>query len=255
MEVTAPKPTTVICPVCNAQVGDPCTQPDDRSRHNVKFFHFARLELANNPPEPELDVELQQLLDSTQEKILELPEELQPEQQWEIRGEFEIHTPCGQVFVPGSRALHEAACPSLTMKLTAEQLAEVRKRPSSVTRDESDERAIRMAMTRYERYASSPRPHAERFRAEATAILRASGLQRFHVYSEGYAATGERGGATSHGTHWGRDFNDAIERWAREDHSAARYLSKRTNSLGQVTWTYWGCKLFDNLSDAQRSFG
>lgn len=252
MEATAPKPTTVICPACNAQVGHPCTQPDDRSRHNVKFFHFARLELANNPPEPERDVELQQLLDDTQlqeEKILELPEELQPEQQWEIRGEFEIHTPCGQVFVPGSRALHEAACPSLTMKLTTEQLAEVRKRPSSVTREENEERQIAWAIARHRRGFSS-RPNAKQTLEQATDLLRVLGLTPYHVYSEGYAATGERGGATSHGIHWGHTFADAIARWKAEGGTDAQYLS---NAGGR--WTYWGCKLFDNLADAQRSFG
>ena len=263
MEVTSPAPTTVICPACNAQVGNPCTQPDDRSRHNVKFFHYARIESAQKggPQEPEHDEELQEILDTTsieaeQEKILEIPEELQPGRQWDTRGEFDVHLPCGMVHIPGHRALHEAVCPSITQKLTVEQLQELRKPPTKTTREENEERLIAWAISRHKRTYNRERSPFERGQDDrARDLLAALGLKPFSVYSEGYAATGEHGGATSHGTHWGRDFNDAIERWKREDHSAARYLSKRTNSLGHVTWTYWGCKLFDNLHDAQKSFG
>jgi hypothetical protein len=35
-------PLAVACPNCNAQPGEPCTQPDDRGRHPVQSIHFAR---------------------------------------------------------------------------------------------------------------------------------------------------------------------------------------------------------------------
>lgn len=35
-------PRLVVCPNCNAQPGQPCTQPTDDSRRAVNWYHLAR---------------------------------------------------------------------------------------------------------------------------------------------------------------------------------------------------------------------
>lgn len=266
-------PIQVICPACNAQPGNPCTQPDDRSRHSVKFFHYTRIESAEKGG-PHSDEELQRLLESTSmaanEKIreqqhaaavraeLEIPEQLQPDR-WskQVHGLI-AHEPCGAVFIPGpsTKALHEATCPSIVAKLTEEQTEEARTRPPALTREESEERQIAWAISRHKRqYARERSPFEKGQDDRAADLLSALGLRPYNVYSEGYAANEGRSGAISHGVHWGRSFNDAIARWKDEGGKDAQYLSSRTDNLGREQWTYWGCKLFDNMADAQRSFG
>jgi hypothetical protein len=39
-------PRQVICPVCNARPGHPCNAPTDTGRRNVRWYHYAREELA-----------------------------------------------------------------------------------------------------------------------------------------------------------------------------------------------------------------
>ena len=265
---SVPSPLSVICPACNAQEGQPCTQPTDRSRNPVKFFHYPRVELALEPPTAELqpvaatDTELQQLLEATElppepekipdeePEILRHPAELAAALEWqvEVSGSlsFDVHRLCGTVLVAGYRAMHEASCPAVTQGMTAHEREEVRKQRYPTTRDENEERQIAWAISAHKRRTGPRRPGDDR----AADLLAALGLKPYSVYSEGYAATGESGGATSHGTHWGRTFDDAIARWKAEGGTDAQYLS---NAGGR--WTYWGCKLFDNLSDAQRSFG
>lgn len=47
--MTTPKPRDsqkesllVVCPNCNAQPGQPCTQPTETGRRNVQWIHYAR---------------------------------------------------------------------------------------------------------------------------------------------------------------------------------------------------------------------
>lgn len=35
-------PRLVTCPICNAQPGAPCTEPNHRGRYPVRWFHLAR---------------------------------------------------------------------------------------------------------------------------------------------------------------------------------------------------------------------
>lgn len=35
-------PTTRVCLVCNAQVGEPCTQATNTGRRPVSWFHYSR---------------------------------------------------------------------------------------------------------------------------------------------------------------------------------------------------------------------
>lgn len=39
-------PTAFVCPACNAQIDQPCTQATNTGRRNVTWYHIARLDLA-----------------------------------------------------------------------------------------------------------------------------------------------------------------------------------------------------------------
>ena len=72
--------------------------------------------------------------------------------------------------------------------------------------------------------------------------------QQFEIWSEGYRATGDYGTATYHGTVTARTFRDAVKKYAESNPRFKKDLSLRGLTL-------WGCKLFDNESDARKSFG
>lgn len=69
-----------------------------------------------------------------------------------------------------------------------------------------------------------------------------------NIYAEGFAATGQAGQAQRIGTAPGATLREAADNLAKMDPDFAHYYNPKT-------LTYWGCKLFDNLADAQRSFG
>jgi hypothetical protein len=68
------------------------------------------------------------------------------------------------------------------------------------------------------------------------------------IWSEGFAATGQRGRAYFHGTGHGSTFKEAVIDFASRDPEFAEYFD-------QKRMTYWGCRLFDNEADARKSFG
>lgn len=70
----------------------------------------------------------------------------------------------------------------------------------------------------------------------------------YEIWSEGYIATGEHGTATFHGRFEGETFKDAVVNWTKKYSDAQQYVSLEN-------MTYWGCRLFDNESDARKSFG
>ena len=74
-------------------------------------------------------------------------------------------------------------------------------------------------------------------------------MKEFEIWSEGYIATGERGGATYHGTFTAVDFKAAVEKY-RESLSES---DKKFVNL--ETLTYWGCRLFDTERKARASYG
>ena len=67
---------------------------------------------------------------------------------------------------------------------------------------------------------------------------------RYEIWSEGYAATGERGEAIKIGEAEAESFQEACNTLLREN---GLYDSARL--------TYWGCRLFDNEADARKLFG
>lgn len=73
-------------------------------------------------------------------------------------------------------------------------------------------------------------------------------MREFEIWSEGFAATGNQSGAILHGKQEAGSFPQACRRWfAGRNDGPAYFDPKRL--------TYWGCKLFDNETDARRSFG
>ena len=70
----------------------------------------------------------------------------------------------------------------------------------------------------------------------------------FEIWSEGFAATGERGSAQLVGAASGLTFREACANFALEDEAFAEYFDSER-------LTFWGCRLFTNENDARRSFG
>ena len=72
--------------------------------------------------------------------------------------------------------------------------------------------------------------------------------KQFDIWSEGYACTGEAGPAFCLGTYYGNSFKEACDSLAKTDPGFAKYYDPKR-------LTYWGCKLFDNETDARKTFG
>lgn len=69
--------------------------------------------------------------------------------------------------------------------------------------------------------------------------------QWWHIWAEGYRATGEHGTATYHGKVWADTFEDACRHRFKGDRNFD------PENPGRV----WACRLFDNESDARESYG
>ena len=73
-------------------------------------------------------------------------------------------------------------------------------------------------------------------------------IKQYQIWTEGYAATGESSGAIYHGLSKGETFKQAVENFIEENN----WDKKLYNS---EKLTYWGCKFYDNESDARKTFG
>lgn len=72
----------------------------------------------------------------------------------------------------------------------------------------------------------------------------------YEIWSEGYAASGDRGTAIFFGKEEGATFQEACDKFFAEykkEESIKNYDPKRL--------TYWACRLYDNETDARKSFG
>lgn len=81
-------------------------------------------------------------------------------------------------------------------------------------------------------------------------------MGRYEIWSEGFQATGGGGTATLHGKVKAKSFEEAILKFALEHESFFELLDYRpnNNSVGS-DYTYWGCRLYDNESEARSAFG
>ena len=69
-------------------------------------------------------------------------------------------------------------------------------------------------------------------------------MTTFEIWSEGYAVMEGRGTAHHHGNIEANSFKEACDIFFNNN---KLYNPERL--------TYWGCKLFDNETDARKSFG
>lgn len=82
-------------------------------------------------------------------------------------------------------------------------------------------------------------------------------VREYEIWSEGYAATGERGYAFFHGKMTGKSFNEACIRFFEMKDSDFRNGMDAENAelFDAEQLTYWGCRLFPTEAEARKSFG
>jgi hypothetical protein len=75
-------------------------------------------------------------------------------------------------------------------------------------------------------------------------------LRTWAIWSEGFAVTGQASPATHHGNYSGATFLDACKAWAATTEDPKLF---KIDNGGFPS--YWGCRLYDNETDARKSFG
>ena len=78
-------------------------------------------------------------------------------------------------------------------------------------------------------------------------------LNQYEVYMEGYIANGNSAPATYVGIGTGTNFAEAAKDACIKAYGEAE--TKRCFNVRNGVPSYWGCRLYDNISDAQRAFG
>lgn len=73
-------------------------------------------------------------------------------------------------------------------------------------------------------------------------------MKKWHVWMEGFEATGNSKPAEYGGEFEGDTFADACENWLKSAGMNEQLFDK-------ARLTYWGCHLFDNEADARQKFG
>jgi hypothetical protein len=73
-------------------------------------------------------------------------------------------------------------------------------------------------------------------------------MKFYDIWMEGYAISGNSSGASFVGTIEAESFQEACENWYKKEDPENKYYNSERN-------TYWGCSLFDNQTDAIKSFG
>lgn len=96
-------------------------------------------------------------------------------------------------------------------------------------------------------FASRERSEAYEHRASPVVPVRLPLFRFFEIWMEGYRVTGNESDAQYKGSWPGNTFADACETWAKSTESP--------NLFDRGALTYWGCRLFDNETDARKSFG
>ena len=71
---------------------------------------------------------------------------------------------------------------------------------------------------------------------------------KYEIWSEGYSCTGNSSGAIYLGTFEAESFKAACDLLAKSDKEFDRLYNPER-------MTFWGCRLFDNETDARKSFG
>ena len=81
------------------------------------------------------------------------------------------------------------------------------------------------------------------------------GMKSYDIWIEGYAITGGSGEATHHGSFRAENFDQAIDMWldTMSDEEIYQYYQWYPGREHPHTW--WGCRIFDNETDARKAFG
>ena len=89
-----------------------------------------------------------------------------------------------------------------------------------------------------------------------------SNMKEFEIWVEGYAATGEYGTAQMIGKGFGETFDDAVRDYMSKNtnngievNDRDRYINEESYQKRRSNWNIWACSLFDNETDARKSFG
>lgn len=75
-------------------------------------------------------------------------------------------------------------------------------------------------------------------------------LNEYEIWCEGYAATGHRGQAFCFGKAHGENFREACRAFFRVEIAAGKF-----HTYDPAENRYWGCQLYDNETDARKTFG
>lgn len=75
-------------------------------------------------------------------------------------------------------------------------------------------------------------------------------MREIHLWTEGYAATGEESGAIFHGVFKANSLKNAVVQFKK---TLTDQQSKDCVDIESLT--FWGCRFFDNATDAKKSFG
>lgn len=70
----------------------------------------------------------------------------------------------------------------------------------------------------------------------------------YNIWMEGYRCNGDEGRASFVGVAEGKNFKEACKNYVKHDKEFGKLFNDEK-------LTYWGCKLFDNESQARYSFG
>lgn len=73
-------------------------------------------------------------------------------------------------------------------------------------------------------------------------------MKKFSIWTEGYNATGDKCTAKYYGDHKGHNLKEAIYNFGHSLSVDSRVYIDFDNL------TFWGCKIFDNESDARKAF-
>jgi len=73
-------------------------------------------------------------------------------------------------------------------------------------------------------------------------------MKAISVWMEGYWATGCRASTLFCGTFKANNLREACQKWVDQEEGREEYYDAKNN-------TYWGCRFFDNETEARKIYG
>ncbi len=78
-----------------------------------------------------------------------------------------------------------------------------------------------------------------------------SKMREFEIWSEGWVSSDGSGPARRLSTQTAESFDEACKKFIESDSEAKKYMYYNEE---RKQWIYWGCSIFDNATDAAKSF-